>query len=101
MNYQRALLELELVEGTTLKHRNIEISQHDLESRTMHLAGRIKLGEDSYRQFIKDMQEEYEQKPQLPEDTSTQKKAREGLYQYMNRWDATNKPAQKTAPANP
>jgi outer membrane protein TolC len=101
VNYQRALLELELVEGTTLKHRNIEISQHDLESRTMHLAGRIKLGEESYRQFIKDVQEDYEQKPQLPEDTPAQKKAREGLYQYMNRWDGTNTPAPKAAPAKP
>jgi polyhydroxyalkanoate synthesis regulator phasin len=62
VQYQRALLELDLVQGSLLRSRNLELTQRELEARTSQLVKRGKLSDEEYQRFVKDVQDAYEQK---------------------------------------
>jgi outer membrane protein TolC len=94
VQYERAMLELELMEGAVLKNRNFDLTQRELESRTSLLAAHGNLTDEQYRQFILSVQKDYENKtrPPGPPDNPEQEKARKGFYEYLNSWDQTNAP---------
>ncbi|MGA2657228.1 MAG: TolC family protein [Verrucomicrobiota bacterium] len=95
VNCQRALLELEFMEGCILRRRQIEMSQTELQTRTAALIRRRGLDGEQYQRFIKEMQAAYETKrlAPLPADTPDQKKAREALSRRWQEQDKTNSPS--------
>lgn len=71
VNYRRAVLELELIQGTILKYRNLDLSLTELESRTSLLAAGGDLTEERYAQFIRYLQWAYRQSSgERPQDGS-------------------------------
>jgi outer membrane protein len=94
VQFQRARLELELMQGAVLKARSLELTQAELQARTAQLARRARISDAQYERFIRDVQDEYRRKsPAMqPVDTPDQAHARAVLYQQMNVWDVTNTP---------
>jgi hypothetical protein len=95
VNCQRALLELEFMEGCILRRRQIEMSQTELQTRTAALIRRRRLDGEQYQRFIKELQAAYETKrlAPLPADTPDQKKALEALSRRWQEQDKTNSPS--------
>lgn len=52
VRYQRALIELELVDGSLLRNRDLEISREQLEEATARLAQRGGITYAAYRRFL-------------------------------------------------
>lgn len=94
VQFQRALLELELMQGAVLRGRSLELTQEELQARTAQLARRSRISDEQYARFIRDVQEEYYRKSPAsrPIDTAGQATAREALYHQMGVWEATNIP---------
>jgi len=77
VQFRRSLLELELIEGTLLRSRNIDLTQRELESRTAQLAHHGQISDAEYADFIRQLQWQFQQKSAL--DASTEARARELL----------------------
>ena len=79
VQFRRALLELELIEGTLLKTRNLDLTQRELESQTALLLRKGTLTDEQYANFIRQLQWQYQQKASL--DSATEQRARRILRQ--------------------
>ena len=77
VQFRRALLELELIEGTLLKSRNLDLSQRELESKTALLVRKGKITDQQYADFIRQLQWQFQQKASL--DSPTEERARRVL----------------------
>jgi outer membrane protein TolC len=62
VQYQKALLELELVKGTTLSNRNLDMTKAELQVLTEKLLASNKFSTPELEQIKKDVQEDYETK---------------------------------------
>ena len=62
VQYERARLELELVQGTLLRSRQLDLAQHELEQRTTALLKQAGVPEDQYRLRAKQLQLNYERR---------------------------------------
>ena len=60
MRFQRSILELDLVTGTVLKKRNLDLTQKELQSRTATLTQNGRITADKYQSFLQHMKKEYE-----------------------------------------
>lgn len=60
VQYRRALLEFELMEGSILKRRNLEMSQFDLQARTAGIVRHGTLTDEQYQEFLGNLKMEYE-----------------------------------------
>jgi outer membrane protein TolC len=58
--YQKALLELELVTGTTLHVRNLELNKHELYARTARWAEQGKWSPDVLARYAREAEQEYD-----------------------------------------
>jgi len=74
VQFRRALLELELIEGTLLKTRNLDLTQRELESKTALLVRKGTITDQQYADFIRQLQWQYQQKAEL--DSATAERAR-------------------------
>jgi outer membrane protein len=94
VQYQRAVLEMELMQGVVLKNRKMDLTQSELRSRTAELARAGNISDASYQSFIRRLQRDYERSMQPPPDRDTpeQSKARLALRERMAEWPATNLP---------
>jgi outer membrane protein TolC len=94
VQFQRARLEFELVQGATLRKRNLEFTQNELSKRTDALLRENGLTDEGYRQFVRGMQEDFErrQPPATIINTPEQIKARQALDEKLSAWPATNVP---------
>ena len=79
VQFRRALLELEMIEGTLLKTRNLDLTQRELESQTALLLRKGTLTDEQYADFIRQLQWQYQQKASL--DSATEERARRILRQ--------------------
>jgi DNA-directed RNA polymerase subunit omega len=79
VQFRRALLELELIEGTLLKSRNIDLTQRELEMQTAMLVHRGHITDQEYANFIRQLQWQFQQKSSI--DPSTEERARQLLRQ--------------------
>jgi len=77
VQFRRALLELELIEGTLLKSRNIDLTQRELETQTALLVRRGDITDREYAEFIRQLQWQFQQK--APIDSPTEARARQIL----------------------
>jgi outer membrane protein TolC len=77
VQFRRSLLELELIEGTLLKTRNIDLTQPELESKTALLVRKGQITDEQYADFIRQLQWQFQQKSSL--DPSTEERARQLL----------------------
>jgi outer membrane protein len=66
VQYERARLELELVQGTILRSRNIDLPQKELEQRTMSLFRQFGATDQQYRALANDLQRSYEKRTTPP-----------------------------------
>ncbi len=57
--FQRALLELELIEGSILKHRNLEMTRREVDFQTAGLVRRGRISEEDQAQFFQSLQWRY------------------------------------------
>lgn len=57
--YQRAVLELELVQGVLLKTRSLELTQKELENRTTRLLVKGQVNDEQIATVIKEIQQDY------------------------------------------
>jgi len=65
--HERARLELELVQGTILRSRNLELPQNEINQRTTSLLKQAGLQQPPDRGLLKDMRMTYERRMSLPE----------------------------------
>jgi outer membrane protein TolC len=79
VQYRRALLELELLEGTLLKSRNLDLTKRELESKTSLLLRRGNISDEEYASFIRELQWQFQQKASL--DPASESRARAVLRQ--------------------
>ncbi|HYE33601.1 MAG TPA: TolC family protein [Methylomirabilota bacterium] len=74
VQYQKALLELELIQGSTLRNRGIDLTKPDLENKTQMLLASEKFNGPYFRELKREAQSEYEvvkgMKPSLSEKTA-------------------------------
>jgi outer membrane protein TolC len=61
--HERARLELELVQGTLLRSRNLDLPQQELEQRTAALWRRAGTSEEQFRGLAKQLQLRYDPRP--------------------------------------
>jgi outer membrane protein len=98
VQHERALLELELVKGTLLQKRNLDLSKADLEQRTAGILTRNLLSEDRYDDFLQEMKMEFDRhQPGYSSPTPLQERAIEVLRKTMQEWEAQ---AQVVSPAD-
>jgi len=57
--YQRAVLELELVQGVLLKTRSLELTQKELENRTTRFLVKGQVNDEQIATVIKEIQQDY------------------------------------------
>jgi len=94
VQYQRAELELELVQGAMLRKRNLEFTQNELGKRTADLLRENGLTDEGYQNFVRGLQEDFQrrQPPTTIINTPEQIKARQALEENLGEWWATNLP---------
>jgi outer membrane protein len=93
VQHERAILELELVKGTLLQTRHLDLSQADLERRTAGLLTRDLLPADRYEGFLQELKMEFERnQPGYSPNTPLQDRAIEVLRKTMSDWQ-TQTPA--------
>jgi outer membrane protein len=103
VQYQRAELELELVQGVMLKKYQLDFSQSELTARTSKLLHGYGLTDEGYLSLLSDLKME-QQGPKRPAtviDTPEQIEAREALHAKMAEWPVTNVPPTKLEPPDP
>jgi outer membrane protein len=95
VNCQRALLQLEVIEGSILKGRHLDETQKELGQQTEALLRGNNLQGKACSQIIREAQLEYHHKeePWAPDDTPAQQKAREAMRASMERMNSTSSPA--------
>jgi outer membrane protein len=94
VNCERAELELQMLEGSVLKRRDLERSQRELQARTAEFLRRGRLEGEGYDRFVQQVQREYETVKGLKsqaEDTPAQRQSREAVRDYLE--DSANHPA--------
>lgn len=71
VQYERALLELELVQGSLLNSRNLDLSQKEVRDRTSALLKQHGISEEQYQRFAQELQQRYDKRPpnQSPQPT--------------------------------
>ncbi len=62
VQYQRAMIEQELVQGSLLRSRNVELTQQQLQERTRNLARYANISSDQLRKLMGQLQLDYMQK---------------------------------------
>lgn len=84
MQCQRAVLELELIQGSVLKKYNFDLSQRELQEVTGALARRGEITDEEYQNFIQKVQRAYETKARASGafDTPAQRAARRAFAGY-------------------
>jgi outer membrane protein TolC len=92
VNYERGVLEAELISGSTLQRRKLDFTRQDLDARTSQLLASRKLDENFYGQVVKEIQNDYEKQARGPGDSAEQKRAREALGAHFSYWPNTNPP---------
>jgi outer membrane protein TolC len=74
VRFKRALMELDLVQGSLLSSLHVELTQRDLEQRTAQMARRGDVTEQQYAHFLREVQLGYQAKQpasvRRPEDLS-------------------------------
>jgi len=100
VQYQRARLELELLQGTLLKNRRFELGKWELEKRTATLLRNGGFDDARYEQFVQAVRQDYERHaaPPPPFGTPEQQRARDAMLRKIGEWSVTNAPP---APARP
>jgi len=63
VQYERARLELELVQGTLLRARNLDLSQKEVRDRTSALLKQSGVSDEQYRRFTQELQQRYDKHP--------------------------------------
>ncbi|MBK7998795.1 MAG: TolC family protein [Verrucomicrobia bacterium] len=63
VQYERALLELELVQGSLLQSRNLDLTQKEVRDRTTALLRAHGISEEQYQRFAQELQQRYEKRP--------------------------------------
>lgn len=66
VQYERALLELELVQGSLLNSRNLDLSQKEVRDRTTALLRTHGISEEQYQRFAQELQQRYDKRPTPP-----------------------------------
>lgn len=66
VQYERALLELELVQGSLLQSRNLDLTQKEVRDRTSTLLKQHGISEEQYQRFAQDLQQRYEKRSTSP-----------------------------------
>lgn len=96
VQYQRAVLELQLIEGSVLKNYGFDFTQSELRSLTDNLARHGDLSDEAYAAFVQNVRESYEDRKWADgmTETSEQREARRALEQQMSAWGKTNSPLQ-------
>ena len=81
VQYQRAVLELELIKGSLLKKYHFDLTQRELQTLTAQLARHGELSDEEYQDFIRDVRETYDVKrwPKRGTDTPEQIELRRKL----------------------
>jgi outer membrane protein TolC len=92
VQYQRAVLELELIQGSILKKHNFDLNQGELQMLTAELARHGELTDAEYADFLQKVQRAYEVKArgEHVSDTPAQRAARRALEATTGGWPATN-----------
>lgn len=92
VQYQRAVLELELIQGSILKKYNFDLTQRELQRLTAELARHGQITDEQYQDFIQNVQRAYEVKARASGafDTPAQRAARRALEGMTIPWAATN-----------
>lgn len=94
VQFQRAVLELELIQGAILKKYHFDLTQTELQTLTAQLARHGRLTDAEYQDFIQQVQRAYHVKA-LGEhafDTPAQRAARRALEALRTNWLDTNPP---------
>ncbi|MCL4179345.1 MAG: TolC family protein [Verrucomicrobia bacterium] len=87
--HERARLELELVKGTLLQARNLDLSKSDLERRTAAVLTKNLLPEDRYDYFLQELKAEFDRHdPDYSPNTPVQTEAIEVLRKTLVEMDA-------------
>lgn len=94
VQYQRSLLEYDLIQGVLLKKRHLELTQPELESRTTLLLQHGRLTDAQYANAIRQIQLEYAAKAggPYPDDSPAQATARRNMREHLAEWSLTNRP---------
>ena len=94
VQYQRALLEFDLVQGIILKQRDLELTQKELEMQTARLLQNGRFTDQQYASVIRELQVEYEKKAARPRttDTPAQASARRALGEKLAEWPPPARP---------
>ena len=92
---ERAVLELELMQGAVLKNRNLDLTKSELGARTAELLRRDGLSDGNFQNFVRGLQQDYGRRPVTPwiVDTPEQIKARQAVKERMLAWPPANAPA--------
>ncbi len=62
VQYERALLELELVQGSLLQSRNLDLTQKEVRDRTTALLRAHGISEEQYQRFAQELQQRYDKR---------------------------------------
>lgn len=94
VKFQRALLELELIQGTILQKHHLDLTQGELQELTAQLARRGNISDAEYENFISQVQFAYASRktPLANADTATQMRARRLLESELYKSSPTNAP---------
>lgn len=89
---ERAGLELELMQGAILKHRNLDLTKEALSARTAQLLRRGGLNDDRFRAFVQELQQDYGRQSPTPwvVDTPEQIRARQALDEKLSEMTPMN-----------
>ena len=92
VQYQRAVLELELIQGSILKKHHFDLSQGELQTLTAELARQGQVTDEQYQDFIQKVQRAYEIKARASGafDTPAQRAARRAMETGTSPWSGTN-----------
>lgn len=98
VRHERARIELELVKGTLLRSRHLELNRSDLERRTAALLTRNLLPGDRYDYFLQELKTEFDrQRPAEHPDRSARDRALDVLRKTITELD---RPQPMTVPAD-
>jgi outer membrane protein TolC len=89
VNHERAALELQLTQGSTLKRRNLEVTQRQLERTTARLVKGGRMTQQQYDEVLKGVRElrQTSQPPPPSEESLELRKARRLLERELERID--------------
>jgi outer membrane protein len=103
VQFERAELELELMQGAVLRNRKLDLTQSELGVRTSQLLRRTSLGEVRVQEVVRGIQQDYGRRP-IPStlvETPEQIKARQALNEKLAQMSAGGEPSPASKPAAP